>query len=76
MAEESMTPPRRVKITLSNSIPLAARKFKRLACPALIIQNDTGNKHSPATIVAAITSSQDFHPCPILRLSEWDDRPQ
>lgn len=24
--------------------------------PCLVIQNDTGNKHSPATIVAAITS--------------------
>ncbi len=24
-------------------------------CPVLILQNDTGNKHSPTTIVAAIT---------------------
>jgi len=26
--------------------------------PVLILQNDTGNKHSPTTVVAAITSSQ------------------
>ena len=26
--------------------------------PVLILQNDTGNKHSPTTIVAAITSRQ------------------
>ena len=27
--------------------------------PVLILQNDTGNKHSPVTIVAAITSNRD-----------------
>ena len=27
--------------------------------PVLIIQNDTGNKYSPTTIVAAITSKQE-----------------
>lgn len=27
--------------------------------PVLILQNDTGNKHSPTTIVAAITSRQN-----------------
>ena len=27
--------------------------------PVLVIQNDTGNKHSPTTIVAAITSKAD-----------------
>src|SRR5262245_34861712 len=26
-------------------------------CPALILQNDVGNEHSPVTIVAAITSN-------------------
>lgn len=37
--------------------------------PVLILQNDTGNKHSPTTIVAAITSrkskSKPTHPCAI-----------
>ena len=27
--------------------------------PVLVIQNDTGNKHSPTTIVAAITSKEE-----------------
>ena len=27
--------------------------------PILIVQNDTGNKHSPTTIVAAITSKEE-----------------
>lgn len=27
--------------------------------PVLVIQNDTGNKHSPTTIVAAITSREE-----------------
>lgn len=31
--------------------------------PVLIVQNDIGNKHSPTTIVAAITS-KDKHPIP------------
>lgn len=30
--------------------------------PALIIQNDTGNMHSPTTIVAAITSTVGRYP--------------
>lgn len=32
--------------------------------PVLIIQNDKGNKHSPTTIVAAITSKLDKHRLP------------
>ena len=27
--------------------------------PVLVIQNDTGNKHSPTTIVASITSKEE-----------------
>jgi mRNA interferase MazF len=33
--------------------------------PALIIQNDIGNRHSPLTIVAAITSSISAVPYPV-----------
>lgn len=32
--------------------------------PVLIIQNDMGNKHSPTTIVASITSKLDKHKLP------------
>lgn len=40
--------------------------------PVVIIQNDTGNRHSPTVIVAAITSKQEKHPLPThIRL---DDR--
>jgi mRNA interferase MazF len=33
--------------------------------PALIIQNDIGNRYSPLTIVAAITSKISPHPYPV-----------
>lgn len=32
--------------------------------PVVIIQNNTGNRHSPTVIVAAITSKQEKHPLP------------
>ena len=32
--------------------------------PVLIIQNDVGNRHSPSTIVAAITAKMRKHPLP------------
>ncbi|MBO4308970.1 MAG: type II toxin-antitoxin system PemK/MazF family toxin [Clostridia bacterium] len=32
--------------------------------PVVILQNDTGNRHSPTVIVAAITSQTDKHPLP------------
>ena len=32
--------------------------------PALVIQNDIGNQHSPITIVAALTSKFDIPPYP------------
>ena len=33
--------------------------------PVLIIQNDTGNKHSPTVIIAAITSKMNKAKLPI-----------
>ena len=32
--------------------------------PSLILQNDIGNKHSPTTIVAAITGRKQKQLCP------------
>lgn len=32
--------------------------------PVLVLQNDTGNRYSPTTIVAAITSSKTKRPLP------------
>ena len=36
----------------------------RKARPAVVIQNDIANRHSPVTIVAAITSHRERHPHP------------
>ena len=42
--------------------------------PVVIIQNDTGNRHSPTVIAAAITSRQGKHDLPThIRL--WDSPP-
>jgi len=51
-----MTSPRRGEIWLVNFDPTIGAEIKKTR-PALIIQNDTGNKVSPITIVAAITST-------------------
>lgn len=32
--------------------------------PVLILQNDIGNRHSPTTIVAAVTSKKTYRPLP------------
>ena len=50
-----MTFPRRSEIYLVDFDPTRGHEIKK-TCPALIIQNDIGNRHSPITIVAAITS--------------------
>ncbi len=34
--------------------------------PALIVQNDLGNRHSPTTVVAAITRTLPLHPYPFV----------
>ena len=34
--------------------------------PALVVQNDTGNRFSPTTVVAAITSRVSFQPYPFV----------
>lgn len=52
---EKITYPRRGEIYLVEFEPTRGAEIKKTR-PALIIQNDTGNRYSPITIVAAITS--------------------
>ena len=58
-----MTTPRRGEIHLVEFDPARGHEIQT-TCPALIIQNDIGNKHSPVTIVAAITSKLSPVPYP------------
>jgi mRNA interferase MazF len=46
--------------------PTAGHEIKKTR-PALIIQNNTGNRYSPLTIVAAITSTISPVPYPVRR---------
>jgi mRNA interferase MazF len=55
MAEQPLTPPRRGEIYLVTFDPALGTEIQKTR-PALIIQNNTANRHSPITIVAAITS--------------------
>jgi mRNA interferase MazF len=48
-------PPKRGEIYLVDFEPTRGAEIKKTR-PALIIQNDVGNRYSPITIVAAITS--------------------
>jgi len=50
-----MTYPRRGEVYLVSFDPTLGAEIQKTR-PALIIQNDVGNRHSPLTIVAAITS--------------------
>ncbi len=50
--------PVRGEIYLVNFDPTLGSEIKKTR-PALIIQNDVANQHSPVTIVAAITSKYD-----------------
>jgi mRNA interferase MazF len=51
------TNPRRGEVWLVNFDPTVGAKIQKTR-PALIIQNDVGNRASSTTIVAAITSTQ------------------
>lgn len=55
---EKLNFPVRGEIWLVNFDPTIGAEIKKTR-PALIIQNDVSNKHSPITIVAAITSKYD-----------------
>ncbi|HET9533433.1 MAG TPA: type II toxin-antitoxin system PemK/MazF family toxin [Blastocatellia bacterium] len=56
--KQKVTYPRRGEVYLVNFDPTIGAEIKKTR-PALIVQNDTSNRHSPITIVAAITSKFD-----------------
>jgi mRNA interferase MazF len=53
-----ITWPKRGELYLVNFDPTVGSEIKKTR-PALIIQNDIANRHSPITIVAAVTSQFD-----------------
>lgn len=53
-----VTTPKRGEVYLVNFDPTIGAEIKKTR-PALIIQNDTANRYSPVTIVAAISSKFD-----------------
>lgn len=59
-----MTFPRRGDIYLVEFDPARGHEVKKTR-PALVIQNDIGNRHSPVTIVAAVTSKLSPVPYPV-----------
>ncbi|HYL37539.1 MAG TPA: type II toxin-antitoxin system PemK/MazF family toxin [Bryobacteraceae bacterium] len=56
--------PRRGDIYIVQFDPARGHEIRKTQ-PALVIQNDVGNRHSPVTIVAAITSQFTPVPYPI-----------
>ena len=62
--EQKVAGLRRGEIYLCSFDPTAGHEIKKTR-PALIIQNDVGNRYSPLTIVAAITSAVSPVPYPI-----------
>jgi mRNA interferase MazF len=59
-----MTFPRRGEIYLVEFDPARGSEIRKTR-PALVIQNDIGNRYSPVTIVAAITSKLSPIPYPV-----------
>jgi len=55
---------RRGEIYLCSFDPTVGHEIKKTR-PALVIQNDVGNRYSPLTIVAAITSTVSPVPYPV-----------
>jgi mRNA interferase MazF len=55
MGEARPVEPRRGDVFLVNFDPTVGAEIRKTR-PALILQNDSGNRYSPVTIVAAITS--------------------
>ena len=64
-----MTALRRGEIYLVEFDPARGHEIQKTR-PAIIIQNDIGNKHSPNTIVAAISSKLSPMPYPVEVLVE------
>ncbi len=63
--------PRRGEIHLVEFDPARGHEFQKTR-PALIVQNDVGNRYSSITIVAAITSRISAQPYPIEVLVQPD----
>lgn len=55
MATERELTPKRGEVYLVNFDPTVGAEIRKTR-PALILQNDIANRHSPITVVAAITS--------------------
>ena len=53
-----MNNPKRGEIYLVNFEPTVSATIRKTR-PALVLQNDIANRHSPITIVAAVTSKFD-----------------
>jgi mRNA interferase MazF len=64
-----MTFPRRGEIWLVEFDPGRGHEIKKTRL-AVIIQNDIGNRHSPVTIVAAVTSKLSPTPYPVEVVAE------
>jgi mRNA interferase MazF len=60
---------RRGEIHLVSFDPTVGHEIKKTR-PALIIQNDIGNRYSPLTIVAAVTSTTPAVPHPVVIVVE------
>jgi mRNA interferase MazF len=62
----TVTHPRRGEIYLVNFDPTIGAEIRKTR-PAIVLQNDIANRHSPITIVAAITSQfEDLYPTEVL----------
>jgi len=59
MAESRRVAPRRGDVCLVSFDPTLGAEIKKTR-PALVLQNDVANRHSPITIVAALTSQFDM----------------
>jgi len=66
---QKIGPVRRGEIYLCSFDPTIGHEIKKTR-PALVIQNDIGNRYSPLTIVAAITSTVSPVPYPVEVLVE------
>jgi mRNA interferase MazF len=65
--KRAMIYPRRGEVYLVNFDPVVGSEIRKTR-PALILQNDIANRHSPLTIVAAITSQfeEPLYPTEVL----------
>jgi mRNA interferase MazF len=62
--KEKVVAPRRGELYLCSFDPTVGHEIKKTR-PALVIQNDIGNRYSPLTIVAAVTSTVSAVPYPV-----------